>query len=111
MRRFTPEEIQEKKNLLAEKSIVINDISTEAKETSKGFKEQLKPLIEEKSAVLKDLKTKSEFVNEECFKFIDHTEGMVGFYNGEGVLVESRQIRPEESQLTIFRELKNGTSN
>lgn len=109
MKRFTPDEITERKNILAERSIEINDISIEAKEKAKEFKELLKPILEEKKQLLKDIKEKAEWTQEDCFKFIDHADGMVGYYNGEGVLVESRLMRPDESQLTITKMLKTGT--
>lgn len=46
--RFTPEELAQKKESLAEVSITINDIETEKKEVMEEFKERLKPLNEEK---------------------------------------------------------------
>lgn len=46
--RFTPEELAQKKETLAEVSITINDIEIEKKEAMDEFKERLKPLNEEK---------------------------------------------------------------
>ena len=62
------------------------------------------------------LKNKSEFVNEQCYKFIDHDNGEVGFYNGDGMLVYQRGILPGERQKTIFenmdfRKRKTGTND
>ena len=42
--RFTPEELAQKKETLAEVSITINDIEIEKKEAMEEFKERLKPL-------------------------------------------------------------------
>lgn len=109
MKQFSPEEITEKKDALAEVSIEINDIEEEKKVAMTEFKEQLKPLTEHKSTLLGHIKKKAEFVTEECFKFVDHADRMVGFYNHEGILVEARPMRPDESQLTM--KLHTGTNN
>ncbi len=45
--RFTPEELAQKKETLAEVSITINDVELEKKEAMESFKERLKPLNEE----------------------------------------------------------------
>ena len=62
------------------------------------------------------LKNRSEFRTEECYKFIDHESGEVGYYNNEGMLVYQRGILPNERQKTIFenmdfRKKKTGTDN
>ena len=50
-------------------------------------------------------------VNEECYLFFDEEERMVGYYNAEGVLVQSRPATREELQKTIFADLREGTNN
>lgn len=50
--RFTPDELAQKKEVLAEVSISINDIEVEKKEAMQEFKERLKPLNEEKQELL-----------------------------------------------------------
>lgn len=60
--RFTPEELAQKKETLAEVSITINDIEIEKKEAMDEFKERLKPLNEEKQELLDHIKRGSEFV-------------------------------------------------
>lgn len=109
MKQFSPEEISEKKDALAEVSIEINDIEEEKKVVMTEFKEQLKPLTEHKSTLLGHIKKKAEFVTEECFKFVDHTDRMVGHYNTDGVLISIRPMRPDEGQLTM--KLHTGTNN
>lgn len=101
--RFTPEELSQKKELLAETSIKINDIEVEKKEVADGYKEQLKPLNEEKQTLLENIKKGTEYVpHEECVKILDHDEKMAGYYNRLGELVYSRPIMPQEMQKTIF---------
>lgn len=109
MKQFTSDEIVEFKDNLSETAITINDIEEEKKEAMKVYKDQLKPLTVQKKTLLKNIKTKAEWVKEECYQFIDHEARLVGYYNSEGVLVESRQMRPDESQLTF--KIKSGTNN
>lgn len=111
--RFTPDELAQKKESLAETSIKINDIEVEKKEVMDGYKERLKPLNEEKQVLLENIKKGSEYVeNEECAKILVHEEKMVGYYNRLGELVYSRPIMPQEMQKTIFNiTRKTGTES
>jgi hypothetical protein len=112
-RKFTPEEIIEKKDHLAIVAIEINDVEIEKKEVMKDFKERIDPLQSRKVALLKDIKLKSEWSKESCFKFIDHDTRTVTWYDCEGILVDFRAIRPEEAQLTIhhMNVSKTGTND
>ncbi len=101
MRRFTPEELSEKKERLSSVAIDLNDIDQEKKEVMDEFKGRLKPLETEKVNLLRQLKNKTEFVKEPCFKFINEKEGMVGFYNSLGELISSRPLMAEERQRSI----------
>ncbi|WP_321479739.1 hypothetical protein [uncultured Bacteroides sp.] len=111
--RFTPDELSQKKESLAETSIQINDIETEKKEVMEDFKQQLKPLNETKQTLLENIKKGSEYVeNEECAKILYHDEKMAGYYNKLGELVYSRPIMPQEMQKTIFNiNRKTGTAS
>lgn len=112
-RRFTPEELAQKKEELAEVSIRINDIELEKKEVMETFKERLKPLNEEKQELLDHIKKGSEYRSgEECAKILYHEERMAGFYNRLGELVYSRPIMPQEMQRTTFSiNRKTGTES
>ena len=71
--RFTPDELAQKKESLAETSIQINDIEIEKKEAMEAFKAELKPLNERKQELLENIKKGSEYVeNEECVKILYH---------------------------------------
>lgn len=111
--RFTPDELSQKKELLAETSIKINDIEIEKKEVADGYKEQLKPLNEEKQTLLENIKKGTEYIpHAECVKILDHDEKMAGYYNKLGELVYSRPIMPQEMQKTIFNiNRKTGTED
>jgi len=110
-RRFTPEELNDRKDELAETSISISEIEEEKRSVDVSFKARRKPLDERKTELLSALKNKSEFVTEDCYKFIDYDERWVGFYNSEGELIFDRPIKPQEMQKTIFSEMRTGTNN
>ena len=111
--RFTPEELAQKRESLAETSIKINDIEIEKKEVMESFKADLKLLNEQKKELLDNIKKGSEYrENEECVKILDHEERMAGYYNKLGELVYSRPIMPQEMQKTIFNiNRKTGTND
>lgn len=112
MRQFSREEIIQKKDELSEASIAISDIEDEKREALKEIKERLDPLMDQKKTLLTNIKQKAEEVKEECFKFIDQEERMVGFYNGEGNLIELRPAYADELQTTIFQiNRKTGTDD
>lgn len=111
MKRYTRDEILQKKDELSETSIQINDIEEEKSAAMQGFKKQLEPLVTQKKALLKNIKQKAEEVKEECFKFIDLDERMVGIYNSEGDLIEQRPAYGDELQKTIFQITRTGTDD
>lgn len=110
MKHFSHDDMVRRKEDLTTIAININDLEEEKKEFMDAFKEKMKPLSKLKKEVLTDLKNKAEHVTEPCYKYIDHEEGQVGYYNQEGELVLQRPIHPDEKQSTIFQMMpKNGT--
>lgn len=112
MKRFSPERIQQMKETLAETSIEINDIELEKKELIAEIKVRLEPLIGHRKTLLKGIKNKAEYTTEACYKFVDMDEKMVGYYNGEGDLIDARPAMGDELQGTIFQiGRQTGTNN
>lgn len=112
MRRFTSEEMADMKDELSDLDIQLNDLEEDKLAAMQEFKDKMRPLQEEKKSILANLKNKSEFVRESCYKMCDFENAMVGFYNKDGELVESRQMRPEERQKRLFVGMaKTGTDD
>jgi len=101
MKAFTPEQIVEMKDTLSEVAIQINDFEIQKKDFLADLKAETDPLTAQKKTLLKNIKQKAEFVTENCFKFYDHEEKKVGYYNSEGMLIQERPMRADEYQLTI----------
>jgi hypothetical protein len=112
MKRLSPDQILQKKEQLSEVAININDLEIDKKEALKSFKEQIDPLVGVRTDLLKAIKEKAVYVKEECYKFIEADERMVGYYNGEGDLIEARPATADELQGTIFQiGRKTGTND
>lgn len=103
------EKLEGLKERLVENNIQLRDVRADKKAANKIYNEQIKQLEESNDEVTAKLKEKSEYVMEECFKFVDHEERKVGYYNHEGLLVFSRPARPEELQKTIYHMQRTGT--
>lgn len=102
MKRFSQQEIAEQKDVLSEISIEIKDIEDRKREASKLFKLELDPLVEKRKEIVSDLKAKARLVEEKTYKFVDRETRMVGWYNAEGDLVDSRPANMDELPETIF---------
>lgn len=110
MKPYTPEELQQRKEELANASIEIAEIEQEAKEAAAHYKGKLKPLKETRARMVSDIKSKSEYVKEFCYKFVDQEARETGYYNKEGDLIESRPATADELQTTLFGVIRNQES-
>lgn len=110
-RRFSPDELADMRNRLADNSIEESDIEAKKKEEIDRFKDKLKPIQKAKTTLLSKLKTKTEQVTESCYKMINRKERLVGYYNSDGELVSARPLNAQEMQKTIFEVTKTGTNN
>lgn len=110
-RRFSPDELADMRNRLADNSIEESDIEAKKKEEMDRFKDKLKPIQKAKTTLLSKLKTKTEQVTESCYKMINREERLVGYYNSDGELVSARPLNAQEMQKTIFEVTKTGTNN
>ena len=102
MKPYTPEELQQRKEELANASIEIAEIEQEAKEAAAHYKGRLKPLKEARANIVSNIKAKAEYVKELCYKFVDQEARETGYYNREGDLIESRPATADEMQPTLF---------
>ena len=103
MKRFSPDEIQAKKEMLSNVDIAIDDIEEEKKEALAGFKFEIDPLKDQRKELLRNIKQKAELVTERCYKMVDRETRMVGMYNAAGDLVDERPALADELQGTIFQ--------
>ncbi len=103
MREFTPEELAEYKEGLANVAIDIAEIEERWQEAKESMKLQLKPLREKHAEMLKNIKMKQREVRETCYRFTDAETRETGYYNRQGELIEQRQATANELQPVIFK--------
>ncbi|MBR1448331.1 MAG: hypothetical protein IJ588_06265 [Prevotella sp.] len=107
---FDSDELSQKKTDFANKSIRIAALEEDIKDFKDKVGLELKPLREETKQLLDDIKAKGRMVNEKCYLFLDEEERMVGYYNAEGILVQSRPATREELQKTVFAEIRHAAN-
>lgn len=95
----TEREMLQQRN--AEIDLELRVISDDEKVMKEDIKNRRKPLLDEKASLLQELKEDGKRVEGRLYKFINREEGMVGFYDADGRLVEQRRIRPEDKQVTL----------
>jgi len=106
MKRFTPEQLAQFKEELANNSVSISSISEEKKIAADAYKNRLKPLTDRVHTLVSCLKTKAELVKENCYKFIDQEARTTGYYNAAGELVEERPATGDELDPNIFNQIR-----
>lgn len=112
MQRYTPEELQARKEELANVSISINDIEAEKKEAMKEFKERLDPLTEQRTILIGDIRRKAKEVTGDCYCFVSEEERMTYVISENGDCIEARPCTADELQKTVFQPLrKTGTED
>ncbi len=104
---LTKEELQERKDSLAEISIEESKILDHKKEVMAQIKKDLEPITQEKKTLLTEIKHESINVKDKCYKLIEGNT--VGFYSKKGILVYERAARPEERQGTLMQLQRTGT--
>lgn len=105
-RSIPAEKMEELKDQLVDNNIQLRDVRADKRAANKQFNDQIKQLEDGNEEVTKALKEKSEFVYENCFKYVEDKTRTVAYYNDLGILVYSRPARPEELQGTIQMQLR-----
>lgn len=103
MKPYSGPQLQGKKEDLASVEIEISEIEHEKSAVLAEIKGRLKPLYEQKQQLVGNIKAKAELVTEECYRITDQEEGITGFYNPEGDLIETRQATADELQGNLFK--------
>lgn len=104
-RQLSREELDEYRENLTDVMVQKSEIENELASIKEEYKHRLKPVNGDLNLLFSIVKSKSIEVNEECFKIPNYDENMMEFYNSEGVMIESRRLKPEERQTSI-KEIK-----
>ena len=107
---YPVEEVEEMREQLVQIAIKLKTIKAEKKEVMKGYNDTIKGIECDMDDLTESLASGSRAVEEDCYKFVDYDERVVGYYNRDGVLIKQRPARKNELQKTIYREL-SGTND
>jgi hypothetical protein len=113
-KKFTPAEMDEMKDNLADKSIELNALQEEFDEVKSLHKDKTKPIKKAISGLLTNIKAKGQTIVEEVYQINIQEENRAYFYNQAGEEVFSRPLKADEKQKTLFsieRESKTGTND
>ena len=106
---LSPAELETVKESICELTDTINDAEEDKKAYLDQHRKETAHLTQLRKTLMEKWKCKMETVKGECYKVIDRDTKMVGCYDSDGVLVNSRPATKEEAQRTIFEVLrKNG---
>ncbi len=109
-KEFTKDELASKKDELSQQDIKLDKLEEEKKEITQEFNASIKKLKTERKTTLSCVRTGKEEVTEDVYLLDEQDEGIMGYYNHDGVLVYSRPLLPNERQLRISKTY-TGTNN
>lgn len=99
---LSADELAARREDLADDCIKLNQLEDELKIIKDDYKDKMDPLKSANKTRLSEIKTKQTTVDGTLYHLANHEEGMMETYDGEGYLISSRRLRPEEKQGTIF---------
>jgi len=108
-KKLTGDDLSLLKDDMVNDSVLLAKLEDAKKEFNTSHKASVKPLKQSFAITLNKLRSKVEEVTEEVFLMADQQEGLMGYYNADGILVHSRVLRPEEKQFRIVDMSKTGT--
>lgn len=100
---LTDEELGARREDLADNCIKLNQFEDELKEVKDDFKLKMDPLKNFNKTLLTEIKTKQSTIDGTLYHLANHEDGIMEVYDGEGLFVNSRRLRPEEKQQSIFQ--------
>lgn len=106
-RPYTEEEVTEIRRKISDLCVQISDLERELASVKAQYKSAITPLEQSREDLIGDLRSGGDYVDEDCYVFMDFNIGKAGLYNGEGILLNEKDITPEMSQSTIFQELRD----
>lgn len=100
---LTTDELNERRESLADNCIKLNQKEDELAEIKAEFKPEMDSLKKTNKTLLLEIKTKQETITGNLYNLPDYENSMMETYDSEGYLIGSRRLRPEEKQGNIFK--------
>jgi hypothetical protein len=102
MKTLTAEELDIKRETLAENMITFYGLEEDFKKVKDEFKDKMDPIKDENREICQQVKTGKEEVKGILFHFADHEDSVMNTYDERGEFVSSRRLRPDEKQGKLF---------
>lgn len=99
---LTSDELSHLKSEYTKEAITLAKHDEGKKQFMENYKSEVKPLKLRLSAIMTQIRNKVEEVTEDVFLIADQEENMMGYYNAEGILINSRPLLPDERQFRII---------
>lgn len=107
-RDLTTEELDVKREQLAQNLIDIDIQEDELDKIKAEYKGKINPLKADVKILIGCVRSRKEDVKGVLFHMANHEEGMMEVYDESGELISSRRLRPDEKQLKAFPLRKAG---
>lgn len=95
---LSQEELDVKRESLADNCIEQARLEEELKEIKTAYKDKIDPIKEDNKVLCHQIKTRQEDATGKLFHFNNHDDGMRYTYDENGELVGTRRLKPEEKQ-------------
>lgn len=107
-RDFAPDQLDELKTTISEKSVELSKLVDEKKAFVMEIEAKIKPVKLEVGTAVKKLRNRFSESEEEVFMLDNQEEGTMEIYDACGKFLSSRRLRPSEKQLQIGKNQSNG---
>lgn len=99
---FTEEEVNEMRRNYTQNAVEMNKQLEELERKKTEIKAKYKPLLEENKYLLSNIRTGFQEHDQQVYLFDFQEDGQMGYYDGNGELVYSRKLMPNEKQLNVI---------
>lgn len=106
-RPLSTDELNDRRELLADNCIKLNQKEDELKEIKDSFKPEMDGLKSTNKRLLTEIKTKQQTVDGNLYHLPDYDNAVMVTYDADGNFISSRRLRPEEKQGNVFAMASN----
>lgn len=109
-RFFEEEEIRNMQVNLSELSVEMSNLDLELERVADPIKEKIKAIQKKLDNLISFLRDGYENITADCYKFVEHENNEVVYYDTKGYPVKTRGILPEEKQMTFQSQVRSDLS-
>ena len=107
MKPLTEQELADFRAQFSQTSIDIDALKEELDQVKAKIKEKLNPLSEKNRVALSAIRHRGVFTKGKVYLMPDHENRVMHIVSSEGIVIDSRMMKPEERQYTISHNQKS----